>query len=147
MATIFVDAAEWKARAKALGGNSNALLVAVAARLAQRAGRAAADGSVVVMVPVNKRAAGDTRANAISNVGVPVEHPPLAMTELSEIRAAIWHALVRHREVGDQDQAVNALVPLLTKRILRGARCAECRPTQRSRFIEPRGNQPGRQPG
>ncbi|MDT5411156.1 MAG: hypothetical protein QOG14_3376, partial [Mycobacterium sp.] len=39
MATIFVDAGEWEARAQSLGGTSNALLVGVAARLAQRVGR------------------------------------------------------------------------------------------------------------
>ena len=124
MATIFVDADEWTARAQSLGGTSNALLVGVAARLAQRVGRAAADGSVVVMIPVNKRAPGDTRANAVSNVGVPVDDPALATTDLSEIRAAIWHTLIRHREVGDEEQAVNAIVPLLTQRILRGASSA-----------------------
>jgi hypothetical protein len=120
MATVFVDADQWKARARALGGTSNALLVGVAARLAQRGGRAGADGSIVVMVPVNKRDAGDTRANAINNVGVTVDEPTRATTDLREIRAAIWHSLVRHREVGDEEQAVNAIVPLLSKRILTG---------------------------
>jgi hypothetical protein len=48
MATIFVDAGEWEARAQSLGGTSNALLVGVAARIAQRVGRVADDGSVVV---------------------------------------------------------------------------------------------------
>ena len=45
-ATIFVDAAEWDARADALGGTSNTLLAGLAARLAERVGRVAADGSV-----------------------------------------------------------------------------------------------------
>lgn len=120
MATIFVDADQWKARARELGGTSNALVVGVAARLAQRGGRAAEDGSIVVMVPVNKRESGDTRANAINNVGVTIADPLLAMTDLREIRAAIWHSLVRHREVGDEELAVNAIVPLLPKRVLAG---------------------------
>ena len=38
-ATIFVDADEWDARAHSLGGTSNTLLAALAARLAQRVGR------------------------------------------------------------------------------------------------------------
>src|SRR6476619_550109 len=46
--TIFVDAAEWDARADALGGNSNTLLAAFAARLAQGEGRVATDGSVTL---------------------------------------------------------------------------------------------------
>jgi hypothetical protein len=120
MATVFVDADQWKTRARALGGTSNALLVGVAARLAQRGGRAGTDGSIIVMVPVNKRDAGDTRANAITNVGVTVDDPMLATTDLREVRAAIWHSLVRHREMGDDEQAVNAIVPLLPKRILVG---------------------------
>ena len=44
MATIFVDADEWDARAHALGGTSNALLAGLAALLAQRAGRVTAEG-------------------------------------------------------------------------------------------------------
>ena len=63
-ATVFVDADEWEARARSLGGTSNALLAGLAARFAQRVGRVTADGSVVLRMPVNERAAGDTRANA-----------------------------------------------------------------------------------
>jgi diacylglycerol O-acyltransferase len=120
MATIFVDADGWEARAQSLGGTSNALVVGVAARLAQRVGRAAADGSIVVGMPVNERAPGDTRANAVGNVNVPVDDPALATTDLREIRAAVKQALIRRRETGDEEQAVNAIVPLLTQRILRG---------------------------
>src|SRR6185503_5457169 len=45
-ATVFVDADEWDARAAALEGTGNTMLAAVAARLAQRVDRVAADGSV-----------------------------------------------------------------------------------------------------
>ena len=122
-ATIFVDADEWDARAQSLGGTSNTLLVGLAARLAQRAGRVAADGSVVVTVPVDERTAGDTRANAISGVRVTVDPAP-ATTDLSEIRAAVKQALIRHQEVPDPEQTLNVLVPLLSKRLLRAARGA-----------------------
>jgi diacylglycerol O-acyltransferase / wax synthase len=122
-ATIFVDADEWEARALSLGGTSNALLVGLAARLAQRVGRVAADGSVVVMMPANERAAGDTRANAVSNVGVTVDPAP-ATTDLRDIRAAVKQALIRHREVPDEERAVNAVVPLLPQRLLRVASSA-----------------------
>src|SRR5262249_6779555 len=64
-ATIFIDADDWDARAQSLGGTSNALLAGVAARLAERAGRVTADGFVTLALPVNERADGDTRANAI----------------------------------------------------------------------------------
>jgi diacylglycerol O-acyltransferase len=110
--TIFVDADEWDARAHSLGGTSNALLVGLAARLAQRRGRASADGSVVVRMPVNQRAEGDTRANAVTNVDVTVD-PSSATTDLREIRAAIKRALVRHRQAPDEELAAMAIVPLL----------------------------------
>ena len=58
MATIFVDADEWDARAHSLGGTSNTLLAALAARLAQRVGRGGPDGSVTLAMPVNERVAG-----------------------------------------------------------------------------------------
>ncbi|MGV0812480.1 hypothetical protein ABQF34_11020 [Mycolicibacterium boenickei] len=117
MTTIFVDADEWDARAQALGGTSNSLLVGLAARLAQRGGRVGADGSVVVGMPVNERAGGDTRANAIGNAAVTVD-PELAPTDLREIRAAVKQALIRHGEVPDEVYAVNAIIPLLPKRFL-----------------------------
>ncbi len=120
-ATIFVDADKWDACAHALGGTSNTLLVGLAARLAERAGRVAADGSVVVTMPVNERIDGDTRANAISGVNVTVEP---ATTDLSGIRAAVKQALIRHREVPDLSQDLNALVPLMSKRLLKAARGA-----------------------
>lgn len=123
MATVLVDADEWDARARALGGTSNSLLVGLAARLGQRAGRVAADGSVEVIMPVDERADGDTRANAIGNATVTVD-PELATTDLREIRAAVKQTLIRHREAADNEMAVNAIVPLLPARLLRAARSA-----------------------
>ncbi|WKG02806.1 hypothetical protein [Mycolicibacterium sp. HK-90] len=117
MATVFVDADEWDARAQALGGTSNSLLVGLAARLAQRGGRVGPDGSVVVGMPVNERADGDTRANAIGNAAVTVD-PERATTDLREIRAAVKQALVHYGEEPDEAYAVNAIIPLLPKRLL-----------------------------
>ncbi|WP_082022940.1 WS/DGAT/MGAT family O-acyltransferase [Mycolicibacterium setense] len=117
MTTVLVDADEWDARAQALGGTSNALLVGLAARLAHRAGRVGPDGSVIVTMPVNVRADGDTRANARSSVTVTVD-PERATTDLREIRAAVKQALIRHGEVPDEEHAVNAIIPLLPKRFL-----------------------------
>ncbi|OFB42106.1 hypothetical protein BA059_05765, partial [Mycolicibacterium sp. (ex Dasyatis americana)] len=117
MATVLVDADEWDARAQALGGTSNSLLVGLAARLAKRGGRVGPDGCVVVGMPVNERADGDTRANARSSVAVRVD-PELATADLREIRAAVKQALIRHGEVPDEEYAVNAIIPLLPKRLL-----------------------------
>ena len=116
MATIFVDADEWDARADALGGTSNALLAGLAARLAQRVGRVTADGSVTLAMPVNDRTADDTRANAVTNVDVTVDPAP-ATTDLREMRAAIKQALIGHREVPDERWALLPLIPLLPKRL------------------------------
>jgi hypothetical protein len=117
-ATIFVDAEEWDARAESLRGTSNALLAGLAARLAQRVGRIAADGSVALTLPVNERSAGDTRANAITNVDFRVDPAP-AMTNLSEIRAAIKQALIRSQEETNERFELLHLAPLLPPWLVR----------------------------
>jgi hypothetical protein len=113
-ATIFVDADEWDARAHSLGGTSNTLLEGLAARLAQRVGRVTADGSVTLGMPVNLRTAGDTRANAVTNVDITVDPAPAA-TDLREMRAATKRALIRSQEVPDERLALLPLVPLLPR--------------------------------
>jgi hypothetical protein len=115
-ATIFVDADEWDARAHELGGTSNTLLAALAARLAQRVGRVTADGSVSLTMAVNERAAGDTRANAITNVDFTVDPAP-ATTNLREIRAAIKQALIRCQGQPDERWTLLPLVPLVPERL------------------------------
>jgi hypothetical protein len=117
-ATVFIDADDWDARAHALGGTSNTLLAGFAARLAQAAGRVAADGSVAVTIPVNQRTAGDTRANAITNIDITVDPAP-ATTDLREIRAATKHALIRATAVANQRWGLLPLVPLLPPWLLR----------------------------
>jgi hypothetical protein len=116
--TIFVDADDWDARAHALGGTSNTLLAGLAARLAQRVGRLAADGSVALTLPVNERTPGDTRANAITNVDFAVDPEP-ATTDLREIRAAIKHALIRSQEGPNERWTLLPLAPLLPQWLVR----------------------------
>lgn len=118
MATVFIDAEEWDARASFYGGTGNALLAGLAAHLARRAGRVAADGSVTVAMPLNERAPGDTRANAVTNVDVTVD-PVRATTDLREIRAATKQAMLRNRDVPDERWALLPLVPLIPKRLFR----------------------------
>ncbi len=128
-ATIFVDADAWDARAGLLGGTSNSLLAAVAARLAQRAGRVAADGSVMLGMPINERTAGDTRANAVANVDFTVD-PVLAMTDLREIRSATKSAILQRDENPDERWVLVPLVPLMPRWLLkRMARVAAGRST------------------
>ncbi|CDO90625.1 hypothetical protein AWC29_24530 [Mycobacterium triplex] len=118
MAMLFFDAEEWDARAQALGGTSNALLVGLAAHLAQRVGRVAADGSVNVGMPLNERTPGDVRANAVVNVDVTVK-PAAATTGLGEIRAAIKQALIRNQDLPDERWALLPLIPLIPKPVFR----------------------------
>ena len=115
-ATFFVAADEWAARAHSLGGTSNSLLAGLAARLAQRVGRLTADGLVTPSIPVNERTAGDTRANAITNVDITVDPAPAA-TELREIRAAIKQALIRSEEEPDERWTLLPLVLLVPERL------------------------------
>jgi len=117
-ATIFVDADEWDARAQSLGGTSNTLLAGLAARLAQRVGRVTADGSVTLTLPVNERTAGDTRANAITNVDFTVDPAP-ATWDLSGIRAATKQALIRSQEETNERWKLLHLAPLLPQWLVR----------------------------
>lgn len=118
MTTVFLDGDEWDARQQAIGGTSNALFAAVAARLAQRVGRVAADGSLVLAMPVNERIPGDTRANAVTNADITVPRVPPA-TDLREIRATIKEALIRHNEIPNERWALMPLVPFLPKRLVK----------------------------
>jgi hypothetical protein len=115
-ATIFVDADEWDACAQSLGGTSNTLLEALAARLAQRVGRVTPDGLVTLGMPVNLRTAGDTRANAITTVDITVDPAP-ATTDLREIRAATKQALIRSEHQPDEHWTLLPLVPLVPERL------------------------------
>jgi hypothetical protein len=111
-----VDADQWDARAHTLGGTSNTLLAALAARVAQRVGRVAADGSVTLTMPINERTADDTRANAITNVDITVDPDPVTI-DLREIRSATKRALIRSATEPDERWALTPLVLLVPERL------------------------------
>lgn len=115
-ATVFVDTDEWDARASSLGGTSNGLFLALAARLAQRVGRVTADGSVALTMAINERTDGDSRANAITNVDFTVD-PAFATTDLRGIRAATKQALIRSQGEPDERWTLLPLVPLVPERL------------------------------
>jgi hypothetical protein len=117
-ATFFVDADEWDARAAVLGGTSNTLLAGVAARLAQRAGRLTTQGSATLVIPVNERTAGDTRANAVANVDLVVDPAP-ATTDLRRIRAATKQALIQRQDIADKRLELLPLALLLPRGLVR----------------------------
>ncbi|MEV3903896.1 hypothetical protein AB0K11_16355 [Mycobacterium sp. NPDC050551] len=117
-ATILVDAGDWDSRAEALGGTSNTLLAAFAARLASGLGRVTPDGFVTLDMPVNERTLEDTRAGAVRDAHVTVD-PRSATSDLREMRAAIKHALIQHKDSVDDEMALMPLVPLLPQRVVR----------------------------
>jgi hypothetical protein len=117
-ATAFLNADEWDACAESLGGTSNTLLAALAARLAQRVGRVDTNGSVTLAMPVNERTPDDTRANAVSMVNITVA-PATTTTDLREIRATTKQALIRHRETPDERQTLLPIVPLVPERLIK----------------------------
>src|ERR1700754_1849430 len=117
-ATLLVDADAWDGRAGSLGGTSNSLLAALAARLAEKAGRVATDGSVTLGMPVNERTPDDIRANAVTNVDFTVD-PAYAMTDLRKIRSATKQAILRRDEVPDERWILLPLVPLMPQWLLK----------------------------
>lgn len=109
--TIQVDVTEWDARATALGGTSNALLNAIAAKAGARLGRRADDGGVSLRFVVSDRTEHDTRANAVSFVTIDVD-PARVTGDLSEVRDTIKAALSSLGEVPDESLEVLPLTPL-----------------------------------
>ncbi|HEY0227235.1 MAG TPA: hypothetical protein VGC05_12780 [Mycobacterium sp.] len=144
-ATIFVDARQWDIHAQALGGTSNTLLAGLAARLAQRMGRVGPDGLATLTIPVNDRAAGDTRANAITGIEITVDPAPAA-TDLRDIRTATKQALIRRQEVPDERFALLPIVPLLpkwvVKRMVRMAVGSATTASSHLGVVSPAANQP-----
>jgi hypothetical protein len=108
--TVQLDVDDWDARVDALGGTSNALFNAIAAKLGDRLGRRAVDGTVRVRFVVSDRSEHDTRGNAVSFVTIEVD-PAQVTTELSTTRAAIKEALSKLVDSRDETVEVLPLTP------------------------------------
>lgn len=106
--TAYIDLAQWDSRAENLGGTSNSLLAGVAARLGERLGRVAGDGTATLFCPVNERTEDDTRGNALTYAVVTVD-PTCAAQDLAEVRFGIKQALV---ELATNPNESLALLPL-----------------------------------
>ncbi|WP_395306844.1 hypothetical protein V4U86_15400 [Mycobacterium sp. AMU20-3851] len=115
---VRVDEAEWDARAKALGGSSNALLAGLAARIGVIVGRVDADGKAMLSLPVSERVADDTRGNALNTITVMADGHT-APTDLSPIRADIKSALIECADKREQLLAPLPLAPYTPKFLLR----------------------------
>ncbi|MGV0804772.1 hypothetical protein [Mycolicibacterium setense] len=118
--TIFVDLAEWDARAESLGGASHTLAAAFAAKFGERIGRVRAeDGAVTLQIPISDRASeDDTRAMALSYARVTID-PTHATTDLREIRAAVKQTLANLKETPDESKQLLWLPSFVPKRMLK----------------------------
>jgi hypothetical protein len=116
---VYVDGAEWDARAETLGGNSYSLVAGFAARLGERMGRrSSVDGAVPLTVPINDRTLEDTRANAVLLANVRVD-PTGVTSDLSAARAALKQGLKTVKEVPDETLALLPLTPFIPKRAVK----------------------------
>lgn len=116
--TAFVDLAEWDARAKELGGNSNSLAAGFACRLAARVGHVNDDGTVTLRLPVTIRTEDDNSGNALTAVDVRAD-PSHAVTELGELHAKITQATLEAMDNSDEFLAPLPLVPFTPKWVIR----------------------------
>lgn len=116
--SVFIDLADWNARAEAVGGNSYSMLAGFAAKLGERMGRCGADGDVTLLIAVNDRADADTRANAMSLATARVD--PLTVTsDQSGARGVIRQAFKTMRDTPDETLKLLPLTPLVPKRLLK----------------------------
>lgn len=117
--TVHIDIDDWAARAKALGGTTDTLVAAFAAKLGERVGRRrAGDGAVTLILPVSERTADDSRAVAVSYARLSIDPAPLT-TDLRDARATIKQTLKTLRENPDESVRLLALAPFTPKRTLK----------------------------
>ncbi|MDG4668994.1 hypothetical protein [Mycobacterium sp. 236(2023)] len=123
--SVFVDLADWDARAEALGGNTYSLLAGFCARLAAAMDRRAADGKVPLIIPINDRTdAEDTRANAVQLASVRID-PAVVCRDLSGARAEIRRTLTTLGEVPEDAEQLLPLIPFMPRKaVRRGAEMA-----------------------
>ena len=117
-AAAFVDIEDWDLCAKNLGGTSNSLFAAIAARLGAAQGRLDPAGLVQLSFPVDERVPGDTRANALTSVLVPVDPGPVTV-DLTPVRGALRHALTQRGQTANELLAPLPLTPLTPRRLAR----------------------------
>ena len=108
----FIDEGQWQSRMESLGGTSNSLFAAIAAKLGQAYGRVDENGMVRLQFPVSERTEGDTRANALSGMTVTVD-PTDVTTSVRGVRAELKKALSALSETSFDLLAPVALAPLI----------------------------------
>ena len=120
VACVRIPQADWDDAAARLGGTSNTLVAAVAARLGERLERRDNDGTVTLAVPVSVRVDGDTRANALDAATIRVD-PSGLVHDLTDLRAETKAALTATAEESHDLEAALPLVPLMPAAVVRRA--------------------------
>lgn len=119
-AAIYVDVADWDARAAELGGNSYSLLAGFAAKLSDHIGRRRADGAVSLLIAINLRESlDDDRALAMAFASANVD-PARVTVDLTESRAAVREAREKAKQEPDPTMELLALIPWLPKSSVKG---------------------------
>lgn len=113
-----VDTGVWDARAAELGGTSNALLSAFAARIGYLRGYADADGRVTLQLPVSQRTQEDTRANALTGTSVTTDAREVT-TSLAAIRAELKQGFTSLAAEENKLMASLPLTPFTPKLVVR----------------------------
>ncbi|MGA9375739.1 MAG: hypothetical protein WBV64_12075 [Mycobacterium sp.] len=117
-ASVWIEPALWDERARALGGNTYALLAGIAARLGERLDRRGHDGEVTLLIAMADRGDKDYRANAMSLISVKVDPTPVAK-DLTAARATVREAIKTTKEAPNPLLEVLPLVPLLPRKAIR----------------------------
>jgi len=114
---------EWQWIAAADGGSANALLLALCAELAVRAGLAAPGETIDVASPVSTRTEDDLRSNASTGVSIPVPLDAAGrVASLFDLRGTareVYAGLADRDAAADPLAAARAVLPLLPASVVR----------------------------
>ncbi|MGW0158710.1 hypothetical protein ACWDUN_05240 [Mycobacterium sp. NPDC003323] len=117
--TVYVDLAEWDAKAESLGGNGYSMLAAVSAKLGERMGRRNPDGNVSLLIAISDRTSEtDVRANAMTLVNAKVD-PTDVTSDLSVTRTTLRNALKSAKDQPDEILDLMPLTPLVPKALVK----------------------------
>lgn len=120
-AAVYIDTAEWDAKAESLGGNSYSLLAGFAAKLGEHLGRRrASDGAVTLVIAINLRdSLEDDRALAMAFANATVD-PTDVTKDLTEARDGVRQAREKAKNEPDPTMELMPLVPWLPQQAIKG---------------------------
>ena len=120
-AAVYVDTAEWDAKAESLGGNSYSLLAGFTAKLGEHLGRRrASDGAVTLVIAINLRdSLEDDRALAMAFANATVD-PTDVTKDLTEARDGVRQAREKAKNEPDPTMELMPLIPWLPPQAIKG---------------------------